>query len=69
MPGVPLPGDDARLDEAELERQAAILQAAWAALETAATRHATDELRRGPRGGGRDLAGSSPMSRMRTAAT
>ncbi len=55
-PGVPLPGDDARLDEAELERQAAILQAAWAALETAATRHATDELRRGPRGGGRDLA-------------
>jgi hypothetical protein len=55
-PGVPLPGDDTPLDEAGLARQAAILQAAWAAFEAAAERHAGTELAKGPRGGGRDLA-------------
>jgi hypothetical protein len=55
-PGVPLPGDDTLLDEAGLARQTAILQAAWAAFDAAAERHAGSELARGPRGGGRDLA-------------
>ncbi len=55
-PGVPLPGDDAPLDEAELDRQAAILRASWAAFASAAVRHADAELATGPRGGGRDLA-------------
>jgi hypothetical protein len=55
-PGVLPPGDDTPLDEAGLARQAAILQAAWAALEAAAARHAGTELAKGPRGGGRDLA-------------
>jgi len=54
-PGVPLPGDDAPLDEAGLDRQAAILRAAWAAFEAAAERHARAELAKGPRGGGRDI--------------
>jgi hypothetical protein len=44
------------LDEAGLARQAAILQASWAAFEAAAGRHAGTELTRGPRGGGRDVA-------------
>jgi hypothetical protein len=55
-PGVPLPGDDAPLDEVGLARQAAILQATWAAFEAAAGRHAGTELAKGPRGGGRDVA-------------
>lgn len=55
-PGVPLPEDDTLLDKAGLERLAAILQAAWVAFEAAAGRHATTELAKGPRGGGRDLA-------------
>jgi len=54
-PSVRLPGDDAPLDDAALDRQAAILQGAWAAFDAAATRHVGDELRKGPRGGGRDL--------------
>jgi len=55
-PGVPLPGDDTPLDEAGLARQAAILQATWAAFDAAAERHAGTALAKGPRGGGRDLA-------------
>jgi len=54
-PSVRLPGDEAPLEGAELERHASILEGAWAAFEAAAARHAGDELRKGPRGGGRDL--------------
>jgi len=54
-PSVRLPGDDAPLDDAELDRQAAILQGAWSAFDAAAARHAGHELRKGPRGGGRHL--------------
>ncbi len=54
---VPPAWDAAGLDEDELHRQVAILGAAWAALDAAARRHAGDELRKGPRGGGRDLSG------------
>jgi hypothetical protein len=52
---VPPSADAAPLDEVELARQVAILGAAWAAFDAAATRHAAAELRKGPRGGGRDL--------------
>jgi hypothetical protein len=55
VPSVELPEDSGPLDEAELERHVAILQATWSAFEAAAERHAGDELRTGPRGGGRDL--------------
>jgi hypothetical protein len=48
--------DSDPVDEAELERHAAIMRAAWGALDAAAARHADVELRKGPRGGGRDLA-------------
>jgi len=54
-PSVPPTADELPLDEPELARQAAILGAAWAAFDDAARRHAVDELRKGPRGGGRDL--------------
>ena len=52
---LPLPDDAVPVDEAELARLVAILRAAWVAFDDAAARHATDELRKGPRGGGRDL--------------
>jgi hypothetical protein len=55
-PSVPLPGDGAPVDAPELDRLVGILRAAWAAFDAAAARHAADVLRRGPRGGGRDLA-------------
>jgi hypothetical protein len=55
-PGVPLPADDTPLDVAGLTRQAAVLQATWAAFEAAAERYAGTELAKGSRGGGRDLA-------------
>ena len=55
-PSVHLPGDEAPLDGAELERHVAILQGAWVAFDAAAARHTGDELRTGPRGGGRDLS-------------
>ena len=55
VPSVQLAGDAAPLDAAQLEREVAILRAAWAALDAAAERHAGDPLRTGPRGGGRDL--------------
>ncbi len=55
-PGVPLPGDDAAVDGPELERQAALLQAAWSTFEAAVERHRGVQLAKGPRGGGRDLA-------------
>ena len=55
-PSVHLPVDDeAPLEGEELNRHAAILRGAWAALDAAAAQHAGDELRKGPRGGGRDL--------------
>ncbi len=55
VPSATPSADDAPLDEGELVRQAAILRAAWAAFDDAARRHAADRLRKGPRGGGRDL--------------
>jgi hypothetical protein len=52
------PAADARpLDAAEVRRQQAVLQACWHALAVAAAAAAGKELRKGPRGGGRDLDG------------
>ena len=48
-------GDDARLPEVEIRRLQAILKACWRAFDTAADAAAGRTLRKGPRGGGRDL--------------
>jgi len=56
-PDVPPSGDAAPLENAELRRQEQILQACWAALDAAALEAHGKELRKGPRGGGRELAG------------
>ncbi len=44
------------LDAAELKRQTTLLRAAWRAFDAMLKRHAGVELRKGPRGGGRDQA-------------
>ena len=50
------PGSDQRkLSRKELDRQLALLQASWGAFDAAAAAAAGKELRKGPRGGGRDL--------------
>lgn len=54
-PGARAAADDAALDAPELERQLAILDSAWQALERAAKAAHGATLRRGPRGGGRTL--------------
>jgi hypothetical protein len=53
-----IPAQDAgALDGAELKRYAAVLDAAWRAFEAAASGAAGQELRKGPRGGGREVEG------------
>ncbi len=47
------PWDDAPLTGADADRQADLLQACWTALDRVAER-SPEELRKGPRGGGRD---------------
>jgi hypothetical protein len=49
--------DDRPVNEAELQRQVHILRACWAAFDAAARGATGQELRLGPRGGGRDLDG------------
>jgi hypothetical protein len=58
--GVPVlgpAGDTRPVDDAELARFQALLQACWHAFDVAATAAAGKELRKGPRGGGRDVEG------------
>jgi hypothetical protein len=55
-PGAIPAADHRPLQHPELERQQQLLEAAWAAFDTAAREAAGVELRKGPRGGGRDLA-------------
>jgi hypothetical protein len=55
VPGTSGPSDDASLGEAEAERLVALLEAAWATFDSAAAAAVDVELRKGPRGGGRDL--------------
>jgi hypothetical protein len=54
-PAIQTASDQRPLDEPELERQATLLQACWAALDAAAEAAAGAVLRKGPRGGGREL--------------
>ncbi|MDP9341944.1 MAG: hypothetical protein M3Q23_07540 [Actinomycetota bacterium] len=54
-PGIPPAADDRPLDDAETKRQIALLQACWAAFDRAAKAAVGKELRKGPRGGGREL--------------
>jgi hypothetical protein len=52
------PSDDARpVDEAELQRFQALLHAYWQAFDETVRATSGKELRKGPRGGGRDLEG------------
>jgi hypothetical protein len=52
------PSSDARpVDDAELRRFQKLLVACWGAFDVAARAAAGKELRKGPRGGGRDLEG------------
>ena len=48
--------DQRPMDEAELARQQRLLGACWDAFDAALEAHASVELRKGPRGGGRDQA-------------
>ena len=54
VPAVPATSDSQPLDSAELERLIGLLQAAWGGFDTAAEGVSGMELRKGPRGGGRD---------------
>jgi hypothetical protein len=54
-PAVAPASDDRPVDEAELKRQALLLQACWAAFDAAAEAASAAVLRKGPRGGGRVL--------------
>lgn len=55
VPTLGLPADARPMDEAELDRLVRILRACWAAFGRAARAAEGAELRKGPRGGGRDL--------------
>ncbi len=49
--------DAAQVDDAELRRLEALLKACWSAFDAAVLAAEGKELRKGPRGGGRDVAG------------
>lgn len=55
VPSLGLPSDDEPIAAAELERLVRILDACWSAFDRAAKAAKGLELRKGPRGGGRDL--------------
>ena len=55
VPAIGIPSDGAPLPKAELELLERILVACWTALDRAAKNAHGLELRKGPRGGGRDL--------------
>ena len=55
VPAIGIPSDGAPLAKAELERLERILVACWDALDRTAKNARGLELRKGPRGGGRDL--------------
>jgi hypothetical protein len=56
VPAIELDADRIPPDRVEFERQRRILLACWQAFDQALPRAAGGELRKGPRGGGRDLA-------------
>ncbi len=54
-PGIPPSSDSRPVDDAELERLQALLKACWKTFDGVVKKAAGKELRKGPRGGGRDL--------------
>lgn len=54
-PAVMLEADREPVDQMEFERFSTILQACWLAFDNTVQQAADEELRKGPRGGGRDL--------------
>src|SRR5690606_603201 len=54
-PEVAPPADSRPVSESDLERFRSLLQAIWAAFDSAAAAAVGKELRKGPRGGGREL--------------
>ncbi|MDD5367613.1 MAG: hypothetical protein PHQ40_00890 [Anaerolineaceae bacterium] len=56
-PNVPLPSDPGPLEDAELLRLQSILKSCWLAFDAAVASARGKALRKGPRGGGRDLDG------------
>ena len=54
-PAIVLDADSEPMDRTELERSLAVLLACWQAFDRAVQRATGRELRKGPRGGGRDL--------------
>ncbi|MFW6069258.1 MAG: hypothetical protein ACOC9E_06725 [Chloroflexota bacterium] len=56
-PNVALASDEEEVDEEELQRLEQLLKANWAALDEAVEKAQGKELRKGPRGGGRELDG------------
>jgi hypothetical protein len=55
-PSVPAAAEDRPLTPTDADALAGFLKACWVAFDTAAARAVGHDLRRGPRGGGRDLA-------------
>lgn len=55
IPAKPLPSDDDALQDKELRRLVRVLEASWQAFDDVAKAHAGVSLRKGPRGGGRDV--------------
>jgi hypothetical protein len=56
-PGIAPSSDTRPVDDVELRRFQALLKACWRAFDTAARAATGKELRKGPRGGGRDVEG------------
>jgi hypothetical protein len=56
VPSSPLEDNDDPMTAGELKRQSALLRAAWHAFDASAHKAVGKRLRKGPRGGGRDLA-------------
>jgi hypothetical protein len=55
VPGMPIPGDSAPLSSREIQRLVDILKASWLWFDQTARLAQGKELRKGPRGGGREL--------------
>jgi hypothetical protein len=55
VPEQPAAGERQSIDQLELERLQTLLRAYWQAFDTAVQQATGEELRKGPRGGGRDL--------------
>jgi hypothetical protein len=55
VPGMAAAAEEAPVDDAELRRLTALMHAAWEELDAVADGARSVELRKGPRGGGRDL--------------